>query len=104
MRISDWSSDVCSSDLFGLRTRSQKIPSVGRWKMLDNLRRSLLAPFALMALGLSWLLPMPSGMKGTLLVLAAVAIPAFLPTFFSVLPHRAGIRLRNYIEIGRAHV
>src|SRR3546814_11786265 len=40
---------------------------------------------------------MPSGMKGTLLVLAAVAIPAFLPTFFSVLPHRAGIRLRNYI-------
>src|SRR3546814_1560435 len=33
----------------------------------------------------------------SLLVLAAVAIPAFLPTFFSVLPRRAVVRLRNHI-------
>jgi cyclic beta-1,2-glucan synthetase len=67
--------------------------------MLDNLRRSLLAPFTLMALGLCWLLPMPSGIKGTLLVLAAVAIPAFVPILFSLVPRRTGIRLLNHIGV-----
>jgi cyclic beta-1,2-glucan synthetase len=83
--------------VFGHRTGSQAVPSLGRLKMLDNLRRSLLAPFTLMALGLCWQLPMPSALNGVLLVVATIAIPAFLPTCFSVLPHRAGIRLRNHI-------
>jgi cyclic beta-1,2-glucan synthetase len=72
------------------------VPSIGRWKMLDNLRRSLLAPFTLATLGLCWLLP-PAGAAGALLVLAAIAIPAFLPTLFSVLPRRAGIHLPNHM-------
>jgi cyclic beta-1,2-glucan synthetase len=83
--------------VFGHRTGNQAAPLIGRWKMLDNLRRSLLAPCTLTALGLCWLLPMPSGMEGALLVLATIAIPVFLPTFFTVLPHRTGIRLRNHI-------
>ncbi|MEJ2343776.1 MAG: hypothetical protein P8Y10_16460 [Gemmatimonadales bacterium] len=86
---------------FGHRTVRQAMPLLGRWKMLDNLRRSLLAPFTLTALGFSWLLPMPSGMVGALLILAAIAIPAFLPTCFSVLPHRTGIRLRHHIRSSR---
>src|SRR3546814_12054630 len=65
--------------------------------MLDNLRRSLLAPATLAALSSCWLLPMASAAVGTLLILVAIAIPAFLPSFFSVLPPRAGIRLRNHI-------
>ena len=85
--------------VFGHLTGRQAMPLLGRWKMLDNLRRSLLAPFTLIALGFSWLLPTPSGMIGALLVLAAIAIPAFLPACFSVLPHRAGIRLRNHIAM-----
>jgi cyclic beta-1,2-glucan synthetase len=83
--------------IFGHRTGAQAVPTIGRWKMLDNLRRSLLAPFTLAGLGLSWLLPMPSGLAGVLLVLAAIAIPAFLPIAFSMLPHRTGIRLRNHV-------
>src|SRR3546814_7825405 len=66
--------------------------------MLDNLRRSLLAPFTLLLLGLCWLLPMPAGLYGALLVLATIAIPAFLPIVFSVLPHRTGNRLSNHIR------
>jgi cyclic beta-1,2-glucan glucanotransferase len=85
--------------VFGHRTGPQAAPFLGRWKMLDNLRRSLLAPFTLIGLGFSWLLPMPSGMIGALLILAAIAIPAFLPTCFSVLPHRAGTHLRNHIRM-----
>ena len=84
--------------IFGGFTGPRALPSVGRWKMLDNLRRSLLAPFTLMTLGLCWLLPPASALIGTLLVLATLAIPAFLPALFSLLPRRTGIRLRNHIE------
>ena len=72
------------------------VPSIGRWKMLDNLRRSLLAPFTMMALCIFWLLPMPFALEASLLLFATIAIPTFLSSFFSVLPHRAGIRLRNH--------
>ncbi len=65
--------------------------------MLDNLRRSSLAPLTLLAFGLSWLLPMPAAAIGTLLILATMAIPAYLPILFSLLPRRAGIRLRSHL-------
>ena len=80
----------------GLRSGHLALPSVGRGKMLDNLRRSLLAPFMLLALALTWLMPLPAAITGTALLLAAVAIPSFLPVLFSLVPHRAGIRMRNH--------
>jgi cyclic beta-1,2-glucan synthetase len=85
--------------VFGRLTGRRAVPPIGRGKMLDNLRRSLLAPLTLMTLGLCWLLPMPSGMAGVLLVLAAMAIPAFVPAVSSVLPHRKGIRIRNHMHM-----
>ena len=74
------------------------LPPIGRGKMLDNIRRSLLAPLTLAALAVSWLLPLPAAVAGTLLVLAAMAIPAFLPCLFAVLPRRSGIRLGNHLR------
>ncbi len=85
--------------VFGHGTGPQSIPFLGRWKMLDNLRRSLVAPFTLIGLGFSWLLPMPASIIGALLILAAIAIPAFLPTCFSMLPHHAGTGLRSHIRM-----
>jgi cyclic beta-1,2-glucan synthetase len=85
--------------IFGGSTANGSFPSIGRWKMLDNLRRSLLAPFTLMAFGLCMLLPAPAGVVGALLVLVAMAIPPFLSTFFSVLPHRSGIRLDRHMRM-----
>ncbi|HEY9381677.1 MAG TPA: glucoamylase family protein, partial [Burkholderiales bacterium] len=84
--------------ILGLRSGNRAVPSIGRGKMLDNLRRSLLTPSTLLAFGLCWLLPMPAALKGTLLVLAASAIPPFLPVVFSILPHRPGVRLGNHIR------
>jgi len=77
---------------------AQALPALGRWKMIDNLRRSLLAPATLLTLGICWLLPLPAAVKGTLLVLASLAIPPFLPLCFCLLPRRAGIRLRSHLE------
>ncbi|MBG0810005.1 glycosyl transferase [Methylosinus sp. H3A] len=82
--------------VFALGMGRRAVPWVGRWKMLDNLRRSLLAPFTLMSFGLCWILA-PASTDAILLVLAAIATPAFLPTLFSVLPRRAGMRFRNHI-------
>src|SRR5690606_19316666 len=50
------------------------LPPLGCWKMLDNLRRSLIAPFTLMVLALCWLLPAPAAARGLALVLVAIAI------------------------------
>ncbi len=74
------------------------LPQVGRAKMLDNLRRSLLAPSALAALGVGWLLPLPSAVAATLAILAAIAIPVVLPSLFTVVPRRAGIRLSSHLR------
>lgn len=83
--------------ILGHRTGPQAAPPVGRWKMLDNLRRSLLAPFTLATLAVSWLLPLPSALAGVLLVLAVSAVPAFLPAVSSVLPGRPGTRLGSHV-------
>jgi cyclic beta-1,2-glucan synthetase len=74
------------------------VPAVGRWKMADNLRRSLLAPAALAALALSWLLPLPAALVATLLVLAAIVVPAFLPSLFTVLPRRPGVPFHSHLR------
>src|SRR3546814_11695894 len=47
MRISDWSSDVCSSDL-------ARLPKPGRW--MATFRHILAVPMLLTALGLGWVL------------------------------------------------
>lgn len=82
----------------GRATGSWTLPSVGRGKILDNLRRSLLAPFTLLALACSWLLSMPASLLATFFVLVCIAIPPLLPSFFSLLPRRNGINFRSHIE------
>ena len=84
--------------IFGTRRGHLAVPSIGCFKMLDNLRRSLLAPLTLFALAACWLLPMPAALSATLLMLAAMAIPAFLPTFFALLPQHSGVRLPNHLR------
>lgn len=75
------------------------VSALGRWKMLDNLRRSLLAPFTLAALALCWLLPPQLAVTGSAFILASIAIPAFLPCFFSFIPHRSGVDIGNHFRM-----
>lgn len=73
------------------------LPPVGRWKAIDNLRRALLAPLTLVTLALCWLLPLPAALVGMLLAIATIAIPAFLPIVFAILPRRPDIHVRSHI-------
>jgi len=72
------------------------LPPVGRWKMLDNLRRALTAPLSLLALFTGWLLPLPVAALWSIAVLFMLALPRLLPLPFAILPGRAGITSRSH--------
>lgn len=81
--------------LFGRPAGRRAVPQVGRGKMLDNLRRSLLAPATFLALGAGWMLPMPAAALATLLIVLCHGIPAALPSFSFAVSRRSGVLLRN---------
>ena len=72
------------------------IPLIGRWKMLDNLRRTLLAPAAFLILIAGWTLPFAAPVIWTTFVLACLAIPPLLPVLSGLIPHRRGISKRSH--------
>ncbi len=75
-----------------------RIPVHGRWKMLDNLRRSLMAPASFVLIVAGWFLPGISPLLWTALVLAAVALPAFSPAIEGLIPHRKGVSKRSHLR------
>ena len=79
-------------------TRRRRIPLIGVWKMLDNLRRSISAPAAWLTLVACWTLPGGSPLVWTTFVLVAMALPALLPAFGEVIPTRSGISKRTHLR------
>lgn len=74
------------------------LPAVGRWKMLDNLRRSLVAPCFLLLIIVCWWLPLPESIQALGFVLMAFVIPTLLPVMSAILPHRRDFQLRNHFR------
>jgi cyclic beta-1,2-glucan synthetase len=74
------------------------IPLIGRWKMIDNLRRTLAAPATLLALLAGWTLPLRAAAAWSLAVLTMVALPAFLPVLAGIVPRRLGISKRSHLR------
>ena len=72
------------------------IPLIGRWKMLDNLRRTLSAPATFLSLLAGWLLPFAAAQAWTGFVVATIAIPALLPVIGGIVPRRLGISQRRH--------
>jgi cyclic beta-1,2-glucan synthetase len=75
------------------------IPAMGRWKMLDNLRRTLSAPAGIAALLAGWILPFPAAASWTAFVLLTIALPALLPVFGDVAPGSRWVTLRSYLGV-----
>lgn len=74
------------------------LPRIGRWKMLDNLRRTLSAPTGVLMLLIAWTLSAHDAAVWTIFIVAAIAIPTMLPVFAAVVPHRARITARSHID------
>ena len=80
------------------RQQTTRIPVHGRWKMLDNLRRSLAAPAAFLLLVAAWTLPGASALLWTGLWLAAIVLPAFMPVLDGLVPRRQGFSKRSHLR------
>jgi cyclic beta-1,2-glucan synthetase len=75
-----------------------KIPAIGRWKMVDNLRRSLSAPTAFLALVTSCLVPLASPSIWARFILLTIALPALLSFLIGINPPRRGISKRTHFR------
>jgi cyclic beta-1,2-glucan synthetase len=75
-----------------------KIPAIGRWKMLDNLRRTLSAPCMFLTLLAGWLTPQISPWMWTGFILATISIPALIPFLAGLNLRLGGISKRSYIR------
>ena len=75
-----------------------KIPAISRWKMIDNLRRSLSAPFIFLTLLVGWLVPGISPWMWTRFILATVSIPALIPFLTGLSPRVGGISKRSHFR------
>ena len=78
--------------------RNIKIPAISRWKMLDNLRRTLSAPCMFLTLVVGWLVPVISPWMWTRFILATVSIPSLIPFLIGLNPRLGGISKRSHVR------
>jgi cyclic beta-1,2-glucan synthetase len=74
------------------------IPLAGRFKMFDNLRRTLLAPAAFLTLVSGWMLRGAEPALWTAFVLAVLGLPALIHVAAGVVPQRRGISKRSHLR------
>jgi cyclic beta-1,2-glucan synthetase len=72
------------------------LPVISRWKMIDNLRRSLSAPSLFIALGIAWSAPVSMAPLWSGFLLLTMALPPFLSVIAGLWPHRRGSSLRSH--------
>ncbi len=82
----------------------QDMPLIGRWHMLDNLRRSLSAPGNFFTLVVSWAIPVAPTMTWLGFVLASLALPVLLTVVAEAWPQRRGLPLLDYLRALRSDV
>jgi len=80
------------------RQQRVRIPTHGRWKMLDNLRRSLAAPSAFLVAVTAWILPDVPPLCWTGLFVGSVVLPAVIPVLDGLIPRRWGISKRSHLR------
>ena len=80
------------------------LPLIGRWKMLDNLRRSLSAPASLAALVAGWTLPLQGAVVWTGFILSTIALSTLLPVLAGIVPRRARVTARSHLRALAADV
>ena len=84
----------------GGRTPSVKdeLPRIGRWKMIDNLRRTLSAPACVLALAVGWMLPLESALVWTTFVLATIILPSLIPVISAIPGRRPGVAMSGHLR------
>ena len=81
-----------------LDARGAVLPPLGRWKMLDNLRRSLSAPALLLAFLIGWQLPPAASLIWTGFLALTIMLPPLLPILGAAIPRHAGFSWRGHVR------
>jgi cyclic beta-1,2-glucan synthetase len=79
------------------RAGRRELPLIGRWKMLDNLRRSLSAPAGVAALLAGWTLPLHGALIWTGFIVSTIALSTLVPVLAAIVPRRARITARSHL-------
>lgn len=74
------------------------IPAIGRWKMLDNLRRSLSPVSIVAAVIAGWALPFSDAVVWTGFILATIVLPPLIPVLVDIAPRRPGVTFRSHFR------
>ncbi len=74
------------------------IPAIGRWKMIDNLRRSLSAPAIYATLVAAWCAGGGAAGLWTAYVLAVLFLPTLLSFVAGLFPKRRGVAKRSFFR------
>jgi cyclic beta-1,2-glucan synthetase len=74
------------------------IPLMDRWKMADNLRRSLSAPGMFATMVAAWCLPGVDAGLWTFLIVSVLFFPTLLSFLTSLLPRHRGIAKRSFLR------
>ena len=82
----------------GAPSFKDELPQIGRWKMIDNLRRTLSAPTAVLALALGWILPIYPALVWTSFVLATMIVPSLIPVVSAIPSRRAGAQISAHLR------
>jgi cyclic beta-1,2-glucan synthetase len=82
----------------GAPSVKNELPQIGRWKMIDNLRRTLSAPTAVVALALGWTLPIYPALVWTSFVLATIVVPNLIPVISAIPARRSGTQISAHLR------
>lgn len=74
------------------------VPAIGRWKMLDNLRRSLSPLSVVLALLAGWAMPFEEAVVWTSFILSTIALPPLIPVLVAIAPRRPGVTLASHVR------
>jgi cyclic beta-1,2-glucan synthetase len=80
----------------GADRKRDTIPAMGRWKMLDNLRRTLSAPACVLALLAGLILPLAAATAWTDFLLLTILLPMLVSVAVAIVPRRGGITPRSH--------
>jgi cyclic beta-1,2-glucan synthetase len=80
------------------------VPAIGRWKMLDNLRRSLSPPSIVLALIAGWAMPLADAAVWTIFILSTIILPPLIPVIARIAPQRSGVTLHSHFRALRAEL
>ena len=75
-----------------------ELPRIGRWKMIDNLRRTLNAPACVVALAMGWTLPLEPALVWTAFVLATIVLPSLIPLISAIPGRRPGVAVSGHLR------